>query len=315
MQWGLFSLQIPAGLFCGGTRVCFFSACARAGFFSLLFSVICFLGRERHLFFRGVVSLPPQAPPSLPALGVRRGVLHAAEFLCRSLQGASAVARACVFFACARAGFFSLLFSVICFWGGRDTSSSEALFLSLPNPLPLFQHWGFAAAFCMRLSFFADPCGERLRWHARVFFSTCARAGFFSLLFSVICFWGGRDTSSSEALFLSLPNPLPLFQHWGLAAAFCMRLSFFAVHCRERLRWHAHGVLLAGLRGVFIACACAAFFFGILCNLFWGKRRVACRSLGIVLKLPAWNRCFTALRQDGMYGICRLLNFILPFKK
>ena len=242
MQWGLFSLQIPAGLFCGGTRVCFFSACARAGFFSLLFSVICFLGRERHLFFRGVVSLPPQAPPSLPALGVRRGVLHAAEFLCRSLQGASAVARACVFFA-------------------------------------------------------------------------CARAGFFSLLFSVICFWGGRDTSSSEALFLSLPNPLPLFQHWGLAAAFCMRLSFFAVHCRERLRWHAHGVLLAGLRGVFIACACAAFFFGILCNLFWGKRRVACRSLGIVLKLPAWNRCFTALRQDGMYGICRLLNFILPFKK
>ena len=165
----------------------------------------------------------------------------------------------------------------------------------------------------MGFVFFADPCGAVLRWHARVFFSACARAGFFSLVFSVLCFWGGRDTSSSEALFLSLPNPLPLFQHWGLAAAFCMRLSFFAVHCRERLRWHAHGVLLAGLRGVFIACVRAGFFLCYsLYFVFWGGR-VACRSLGIVLKLPAWNRCFTALRQDGMYGICRLLNFILPF--
>ena len=124
MQWGLFSLQIPAGLFCGGTRVCFFLR-VHARLFSLLFSVICFLGRERHLFFRGVVSLPPQPPPSLPALGARRGVLHAAEFLCRSLQGASAVARAwCftrgsprgVYCVCTR-GFFSLVFSVICFLG------------------------------------------------------------------------------------------------------------------------------------------------------------------------------------------------------
>ena len=102
---------------------CLLRVHARLFFFGILCNL--FLGRERHLFFRGVVSLPPQPPPSLPALGARRGVLHAAEFLCRSLQGASAVARAwCftrgsprgVYCVCTR-GLFSLLFSVLCFLG------------------------------------------------------------------------------------------------------------------------------------------------------------------------------------------------------
>ena len=149
MQWGLFSLQIPAGLFCGGTRVCFFLRVHARAFF-LWYSLYFVFGEgETPLLQRRCFS--PSPTPSLSSsTGARRGVLHAAEFLCRSLQGASAVARAwCftrgsprgVYCVCMR-GFFSLVFSVICFWGGRDTSSSEALFLSLPNPLPLFQHWG-----------------------------------------------------------------------------------------------------------------------------------------------------------------------------
>ena len=139
MQWGLFSLQIPAGLFCGGTRMVFYSrvsaGCllrvhARAFFFGILCNL--FLGRERHLFFRGVVSLPPQPPPSLPALGARRGVLHEAEFLCRSLQGASAVARAwCftrgsprgVYCVCTRGLFF---FGILCtlFFGEGESPAA-----------------------------------------------------------------------------------------------------------------------------------------------------------------------------------------------
>ena len=77
-----------------------------------------FLGRERTLCFRGVVSLPPQSPPSLPALddcrcGLHMGlfslesvrfwfcVLHAADFLCGSLRGVSVLARtACFLSAC-----------------------------------------------------------------------------------------------------------------------------------------------------------------------------------------------------------------------
>ena len=51
------------------------SAPAR-GSFSFLFSALCFPGRERNRFFRGVVSLPPPSPPALPALQACRGALH-----------------------------------------------------------------------------------------------------------------------------------------------------------------------------------------------------------------------------------------------
>ena len=52
-----------------------------------------------------------------------------------------------------------------------------------------------------------------LRVSPRVFFCAARTAFFFLILYDL--FWGGRETSSSEALFLSLPTPLPLFQHWG----------------------------------------------------------------------------------------------------
>ena len=124
MQWGLFSLQIPAGLFCGGTRVCFFLRVHARAFF-LWYSLYFVFGEgETPLLQRRCFS--PSPTPSLSSsTGARRGVLHAAEFLCRSLQGASAVARAwCftrgsprgVYCVCTR-GLFSLLFSVLCFLG------------------------------------------------------------------------------------------------------------------------------------------------------------------------------------------------------
>ena len=207
MQWGLFSLQIPAGLFCGGTRMVFYSrvsaGCllrvhARLFFFGILCNL--FLGRERHLFFRGVVSLPPQPPPSLPALGARRGVLHEAEFLCRSLWGASAVARACVFFACARAGFFSLVFSVICFLG-RERHLFFRGVVSLPPQAPpslpaLGARRGVlhAAEFLCRSLQGASAVARAwcfTRGAPRGVYCVCAR-GLFSLLFSVICFFWGR---------------------------------------------------------------------------------------------------------------------------
>ena len=47
----------------------------------LSYSLHCvFPGRERNRFFRGVVSLPPPSPPSLPALQACRGALHTGLF-------------------------------------------------------------------------------------------------------------------------------------------------------------------------------------------------------------------------------------------
>ena len=63
-------------------------------------------------------------------------------YMCSSLQGSSAYARAAYFFAgpprggfcaCTRQVFFLILCTVF-FRGGRETASSEALFLSLPAP-------------------------------------------------------------------------------------------------------------------------------------------------------------------------------------
>ena len=117
------------------------SAPAR-GSFSFLFSALCFPGRERNLFFRGVVSLPPPPPPSLPALQACHGALHTGLFFFAVPCGAVLRVHAAVF----------LSYSLHCvFRGGRETSSSEALFLSLP--LPLFQHCRLAAVLCTRAYF------------------------------------------------------------------------------------------------------------------------------------------------------------------
>ena len=51
-----------------------------------------------------------------------------------------------VFFAFARRLFFFLILCNSLFWGGRDTSTSEAGFSPSPEPLLLFQHMGFTAA-------------------------------------------------------------------------------------------------------------------------------------------------------------------------
>ena len=119
-----------------------------------------------------------------------------------------------------RAVVIAAVYSTVFFWGGRETSASEALFLSLPSPLPLFQHWmiaaavctwdcflwshcGFGSVCCTRLIFFAGLCGEFLCWHARLVFCQPAGEGFcFSLLFSVLCF--------------SLPGLLLLLRYWSL---------------------------------------------------------------------------------------------------
>ena len=52
-----------ANLFLAGLPRMFFAL--HAWLVSFLFSVICFLGREETLFFRGVVSLPPPSPSPL----------------------------------------------------------------------------------------------------------------------------------------------------------------------------------------------------------------------------------------------------------
>ena len=109
----------PRGGYCVGTR----------GFFLFCSLQVVFLGREETLFFRGVVLLPPQAPPSTPALGACCCVLHARVFSLQFTAGR--------FCACARAVFLcgflrggycvgtrGFFLCKLFFWGGAGCAAS-----------------------------------------------------------------------------------------------------------------------------------------------------------------------------------------------
>ena len=68
------------------------------------------------------------------------------------------------------AAFFFLILCTL-FLGRERNLCFRGGFLSLPKPLPLFQHCGLAAVFCTRLIFFVGLCG--------LFFLRCARDLFF----------------------------------------------------------------------------------------------------------------------------------------
>ena len=90
---------------------------------------------------------------------------------------------------------------------------------------------------------------------ARGLVSVSLRLGlsFFFLILCNVLFRGGRRTSSSEALFSSLPGAPPSSPALRLAAAFCMR-AVFSVQAAavQVLRWHAGGVffLFSDLRRI-----------------------------------------------------------------
>ena len=174
-------------------------------------------------------------------------------FLCGSPRGSFCV--------CARQFFFLILCTVF-FRGGRETSSSEALFLSLPRPLPLFQHCRLATVLCTRayfsLQFTAGQfcvrtrlvslrvsAGRFLRLRAAVFLS-----------YSLHCvFRGGRETASSVALFLSLPAPALSSSTAGLPRCFAHGLIFLCSSLRGSSAYARATCFFAGLRGVVSAPA------------------------------------------------------------
>ncbi len=93
-----------------------------------------------------------------------------------------------------------------------------------------------------------------LRWRAGLFLSACGWGFlFFFLIPFNLLFRGGRRTSSSAALFSSLPGAPPSSPALRLAAAFCMR-AVFSVQAAavQVLRWHAGGVffLFSDLRRI-----------------------------------------------------------------
>ncbi len=109
---------------------------------------------------------------------------------------------------------------------------------SVNAPLDLAQSTGVYSARGSCGAGFAVRCGS---------VSACAR-GFFSFLFSVSCFWGGRETSASEAGFSPSPAPPALPALWA---------------CRCVL--HTAYFLCWSLRFVFLRCARDLFFFAGLC--------------------------------------------------
>ena len=183
------------GGYCVGTR----------GFFLFYSLYVVFLGREATLFFRGVVLLPPQAPPSTPALGVCCCVLHACVFSLQFTAGSLRL-HAGGFSLRVPAGWllrwharlFSFLFSVRCFSGeGGDPLLQRRCSPPSPDPSLHSSTGCVLLRFARAHFFFAVHCGEVLRLHAGGF-SLRVPAGWllrwyarlFSFLFSVRCFSG-----------------------------------------------------------------------------------------------------------------------------
>ena len=141
----------------------------------------------------------------------------------------------------------------------------------------------------MGFVFFADPCGAVLRWHARVFFSACARAAFF---FVILCnlFFGEEETPLLQRRCFS-PSPTP-----SLSSSTVARRG--VLHAAEFLCRSLQGASAGGTRVFFFLRVHARlFFFGILCNLFFGRRLP---QFGYSLKTAGLEQMFycTAARWD-----------------
>ena len=97
-------------------------------------------------------------------------------YMCSSLRGSSACARAACFFAGLRGavsaparGRFSFLFSALCFSGeGEKPLLQRRCFFPSPVPPALPALWACRGALHTGLFFFAVPCGAVLRLHARL---------------------------------------------------------------------------------------------------------------------------------------------------
>ena len=137
----------------------------------------------------------------LASLRVPRGVFLRLRarvvFFADSLRDVSAFARTACFFAGSLRDVFAFA-RTACFFAG----SPRGCFCA-------------SARACFSLQIL---CEMFLRVHARLFF--------FLILYNLF-FWGGRGTSTPEAVFLSRPRPHPLLQHCVLVAAFCTRSCFF----------------------------------------------------------------------------------------